>query len=183
MPGVTSTLAFRLATSADAPELAEFARRTFHDAYLGVMEPELMQRVLAEQFGPAQQRAEIEHPSAAWVLAEIDGVLAGYAYLRHGRIPDISAPADPVELARFYVDQSWHGRGVARLLMDATVARARALGGRTLWLAVWQRNPRALAFYRKYGFTKAGVCSWEQTPGALEDDLMMLELGSETGPA
>ena len=176
-------VSFRPATPADASAVAEFAHRCFQEAYQTVMEPELMTRVLRDQFAPAQQRAEIEHPSAAWVLAEIDGVLAGYAYLRRGRIPAIGAPADPVELARFYVDQSWHGRGVARLLMDATVARARALGGRTLWLAVWQRNPRAIAFYRKYGFTKAGACSWEQTPGALEDDLMMLELGSDTGPA
>ena len=37
------------------------------------------------------------------------------------------------------------------------VRRARAMGGRTLWLAVWQRNPRAIAFYRKYGFRDVGT--------------------------
>ncbi len=169
---------FRLATPADAPALADFGRRTFRDAYLAVMDPELMRRVLAEQFGPARQREEIEDLSALWIVAEVDGVLAGYAYLRHGRVPEIGAPPAPVELARFYVDGTWHGRGVAARLMDAAVARARQLGGRTLWLAVWQRNPRAIAFYRKYGFARIGVCSWEQTPGALEDDLMELDLAS-----
>jgi len=173
---VIGALAFRLATPSDAPALAAFARRTFREAYIDVMEPGLMQRVLLEQFGAERQRTEIEDASAAWIAAEIDGVLAGYAYLRTGRLPEVGTPPAPVEVARFYVDGRWHGRGVARQLMDAAVQHARGRGGRTLWLAVWQRNPRAITFYRKYGFTRIGVCSWEQTPGALEDDLMMLDL-------
>jgi ribosomal protein S18 acetylase RimI-like enzyme len=173
---VPRSLAFRLATPADAPALAAFGHRTFADAYRTVMEPRLMARVLREQFGPERQTAEIAAPGAAWVMAEVAGTLAGYAYLRSGRVPGIGAPGDPVELARFYVDGVWHGRGVARPLMDAAVRQAIAMGGRTLWLAVWQRNPRAMAFYRKYGFRTVGVCSWEHTPGALEDDLMLLDL-------
>lgn len=178
---VTAAPAFRVATPADAPALADFARRAFHDAYVGVMEPGLLERVLAEQFGAARQRAEIEDPWAAWIVAQVDGALAGYVYLRIGRVPEVGTPPAPVEVARFYVDHAWHGRGVARALMDAAVAHARRVGGRTLWLAVWQRNPRAIAFYRKYGFTRIGVCSWEHTPGALEDDLMALDLrGTDT---
>jgi ribosomal protein S18 acetylase RimI-like enzyme len=176
MGGPPFPLTMRIATAADAPALAEFARRTFREAYVAVMEPALLERVLAERFGAARQRDEIEDPAAAWIVAEVGGVLAGYAYLRIGRNPEIGTPPAPVEIARFYVDRAWHGRGVARLLMDQAVVHARGLGGRTLWLAVWQRNPRAVAFYLRYGFVRAGVCSWEQTPGALEDDLMMLDL-------
>jgi diamine N-acetyltransferase len=183
VPRVTGTLAFRLALPRDAAALTDFARRTFRDAYLDVMEPELMARVLAEQFRPARQRAEIDDPAAAWIVGQVDGGLAGYAYLRTGRMPEIGTPPAPVELARFYVDRAWHGRGVARQLMDEVVAHSRRVGGRTLWLAVWQRNPRAIAFYLKYGFTRTGVCSWEQTPGALEDDLMMLNLVGAGVPA
>jgi GNAT superfamily N-acetyltransferase len=174
-------LTLRNAAVVDAPALAAFARRTFEDAYRTVMAPDLLARVLRDQFSPARQAAEIAAPGAAWVVAEVDNTLAAYAYLRSGRVPEIGAPRDPVELARFYVDGVWHGRGVARVLMDAAVRQALQMGGRTLWLAVWQRNPRAMAFYRKYGFRTIGVCSWEQTPGALEDDLMLLEL--EAGPS
>lgn len=35
-------------------------------------------------------------------------------------------------------------------------AAALELGGRHLWLGVWERNPRAIAFYVKQGFTKVG---------------------------
>jgi len=63
----------------------------------------------------------------------------------------------PLEIVRFYVDRPWHGRGVAQQLMEAAVNTARAAGARTLWLGVWERNPRAIAFYRKCGFQDVGT--------------------------
>ncbi len=40
--------------------------------------------------------------------------------------------------------------------MDAAIESARASGAQTLWLGVWERNLRALAFYAKYGFVRVG---------------------------
>ena len=40
--------------------------------------------------------------------------------------------------------------------MDAAIDAARARGAQTLWLGVWERNPRAVAFYAKYGFARVG---------------------------
>jgi diamine N-acetyltransferase len=40
--------------------------------------------------------------------------------------------------------------------MTAAVAAARELGGRSVWLSVWERNPRAIAFYTKSGFSDVG---------------------------
>jgi ribosomal protein S18 acetylase RimI-like enzyme len=61
-----------------------------------------------------------------------------------------------VEIRRFYVDRPFHGRGIAQALMRAVEETARTLGGRTLWLGVWERNPRAIAFYSKCGFVDVG---------------------------
>jgi ribosomal protein S18 acetylase RimI-like enzyme len=88
----------------------------------------------------------------------------------------------PVELVRFYVVRDWHGRGVAQRLMDACVAEARRRGGRTLWLAVWQENPRAIAFYRKAGFRLAGTTTFRLGSQVQDDDVMAMtiEPASET---
>jgi diamine N-acetyltransferase len=40
--------------------------------------------------------------------------------------------------------------------MRAVEDTARQAGARTLWLGVWERNPRAIAFYAKCGFTDVG---------------------------
>ena len=67
----------------------------------------------------------------------------------------MTGPA-PLELKRLYVAAAWHGRGVAQALMDAALMAARTCGARTLWLGVWERNPRAAAFYAKHGFRRVG---------------------------
>jgi RimJ/RimL family protein N-acetyltransferase len=43
---------------------------------------------------------------------------------------------------------------------NALLDAARARGAKTLWLGVWERNPRAVAFYEKYGFTRVGEHSF-----------------------
>jgi len=57
--------------------------------------------------------------------------------------------------------------------MAATVAAARGRGSASLWLGVWERNPRAQAFYKKSGFADVGshtffVGTDEQTDRVME---------------
>jgi ribosomal protein S18 acetylase RimI-like enzyme len=40
--------------------------------------------------------------------------------------------------------------------MNAVFESARAHGARSVWLCVWQENPRAIAFYGKQGFITVG---------------------------
>jgi ribosomal protein S18 acetylase RimI-like enzyme len=81
----------------------------------------------------------------------------GYAQVRTVRPPACVVPTNAIELWRFYVARAWHGRGVAQELMVAVVQAARAAGGETLWLGVWELNPRAQAFYKKSGFVDVGT--------------------------
>ncbi len=115
-----------------------------------------MDAYLAETYGHDLQRAELADQSIATLLAEGGEGLAGFAQVRDHDVPPCVTGPDPVELWRFYVDQRWHGRGLAQQLMRAVDDEARARGARTLWLGVWERNFRAQAFYSKCGFIDVG---------------------------
>jgi GNAT superfamily N-acetyltransferase len=86
----------------------------------------------------------------------MDQKLLAYAQIRHQSPPPCVTQEKPVELHRFYVDHRVHGQGVAQRLMAAAHAAAHAFHGRHLWLSVWERNPRAIAFYKKEGFADVG---------------------------
>ena len=73
-----------------------------------------------------------------------------------GSATDQLGAAKPVEIHRLYVDRRWHGSGVAQRLMAAALGVAERGGADHVWLGVWERNPRAIAFYKKCGFTEAG---------------------------
>jgi ribosomal protein S18 acetylase RimI-like enzyme len=154
------TVHIRRATVDDAPALSRLGAATFQETFERENTPEDMSRYLEEAFSPERQAAEIADAAGTVLIAEDDEdrhpELVGYAHLISGPAPDAVHGAAPLELKRIYVARAWHGRGVAQALMSAALDAARARGAQTLWLGVWERNPRAVAFYAKYGFARVG---------------------------
>ncbi len=178
----------RPAAAGDAAALSRLAATTFRDTFEGENTPEDMRRYLEEAFTPEQQAAEIADPAATVLLAEHssgsgDAGLVGYAHLLSGEVPAAVLGADAIELKRLYVARAWHGRGVAQMLMDAAIDAARACGAQTIWLGVWERNPRAVAFYAKYGFVRVGEHTFVLGGDPQTDWLFARPVTEAQGPA
>jgi ribosomal protein S18 acetylase RimI-like enzyme len=56
--------------------------------------------------------------------------------------------------------------------MAHVLARAQAAGSAVLWLGVWERNARAQAFYRKWGFDDVGEHSFKLGDDSQRDLIM-----------
>lgn len=171
----------RRGTPADAAALAAFAARTFNETFGAQNDPDDLAAYLAASYGPAQQEAELRDPDAVTLLAESGGVLAGYAQLRRIPPPAGVVGTRPVEVRRFYVDARFHGRGLAQRLMGETVSAARGMGGDVLWLQVWDRNPRGIAFYAKCGFADVGETTFTVGSDVQSDRVMALPLEDVQG--
>ena len=77
--------------------------------------------------------------------------------LREGKAPVAVTGTEPVELVRIYVENDIIGAGYGAALMNACLEEAKKNGHRTIWLGVWEKNLRAIRFYRRWGFTKVGT--------------------------
>ena len=142
---------------ADATDLAAFAARSFAEAFAADNDPDDLADHLRANYGTRQQAAELQDPSVTTILARWHGELVAYAQVRKNPSPPFCVPhRDPIELHRFYVDRRAHGSGLAYRLMEEVHRAADAFQGRHLWLGVWERNPRAIAFYKKAGFSDVG---------------------------
>ena len=141
---------------ADAPVVADLARRTFHDTFAATNDQADMALHLAQAYGVEQQTRELNDPRITTLLVENGGTAIAYAQVRNDHVPDCVTDPGAIELWRFYVDREWHGRGVAGPLMERVTAVSRERGAQTLWLGVWERNDRARAFYAKCGFVDVG---------------------------
>jgi diamine N-acetyltransferase len=173
-------IAVRPGTPDDAAPLAEMAARTFEETFGADNQPEDMRLHLTRSYGVRQQSAELADPAVATLLAEVDGELAGYAQVRSSTAPACVSGRSPLELWRFYVDRPWQGRGVAQTLMAAVRAEAERRGGGTLWLSVWERNERAMSFYRKCGFLDVGSQPFILGADRQTDRVMASPLGGST---
>jgi len=119
-----------------------------------------METYLADAFTEARQRAELSAPETrVWLAVDETGEIAGYVHVRQKALREngmLGVARRPVEIVRLYADRRWHGLGLGAALMEQAVAAARAWGGDVLWLGVWERNARAIAFYEKQGFETVG---------------------------
>jgi ribosomal protein S18 acetylase RimI-like enzyme len=167
----------RLATPTDAALLAELGARTFSDAFASDNRPEDMALYLAKCFGEAQQAAELADPRSTFLLSSLGMAPVGYAKLRAGDDPPgCITGLRPLELQRLYVEQRWLGRGVGDALMRGCLDEARRCSHRVLWLGVWEHNPRAIAFYRRWGFQDVGSHAFVLGREVQTDRLMQREV-------
>jgi GNAT superfamily N-acetyltransferase len=151
-----SPVTTRLATPADAALLASLAATAFSDTFAADNTAENMALYLAGSFGESIQRDELSDPRHVVIFAEQFGDVVGYAMLRDGVAPEAVAAADAIEIARLYAVKRLVGAGVGAALMQRCIDEAAARNKRTLWLAVWERNARAIAFYQRWGFIDVG---------------------------
>ena len=162
----------RRANPDDANLLAELGARTFLETFAGDNTGEDMDAYIASNFNVAQQTAELAHPASTFLIAEADGVAAGYAKLHAGEPAEGIEGDKPIELVRLYASRQFLGRGVGQALMRACLDQARRAGYETIWLGVWERNARAQAFYRKWDFRAVGEHMF-QLGSDLQRDILM----------
>ena len=150
----------RRATVDDAARLASAGARWFRETFGAENDPKDMVIYLEKAFGVRQQTEQLADPARLCLVAEEGEDLVGYALLRGtkpGAAPaGVVAEGPSLEVERFYVSRAWHGRGLASRLMEEVLHFAWALGARTVWLAVWERNHRAMRFYEKLGYREVG---------------------------
>ena len=132
--------------------------------------PEDLAAHLAATYGVAHQARELACADEVTLLADCDTSLVAYVQVRAPAPACVLSP-DPVELHRFYVDRPAQGRGVAARLMAAVLDAARELGGRSLWLSVWERNPPR-AVRPKIGFADVGSTVFFVGPDRETDRVM-----------
>jgi ribosomal protein S18 acetylase RimI-like enzyme len=146
----------RRAKPTDAAQLAALAERTFRAAFGSCNTRENMDAHCAKTYGEAIQASEITNPEIETFVCEDSIELVGYAQLRWGTAPPCVLAVRPAEIQRIYVDRRWHGKGIAQALMSQVLISGLRGNADQIWLGVWEKNPRAVAFYRKFGFNKIG---------------------------
>jgi len=153
---LTATFSVRKGTPEDNILLSGFGAKTFLHAFGPENTAEDMRVYLQKSFSPEIQSAELADPSSVFLIAELASEPVGYARLLESPPPPGVAGSRSIEIVRIYASPSWIGHGVGATLMDACLREAALRGCDTVWLGVWERNERAIAFYANWGFVPIG---------------------------
>ncbi|MCO6510019.1 MAG: GNAT family N-acetyltransferase [Aridibacter famidurans] len=164
----------RIGTVDDAAMLSKIGADTFWETYGG--DPEADKSDLRKYIGRAYDeeriRVELQDEGFRYLVAEMDGQPAGYARLRIGSFIENVDAERPLEISRIYLLSEFQGSGRGRALIERCVEEAERYFCDKIWLSVWKHNEKAIGFYEKAGFEKAGTTTFDMAGTEHEDFVM-----------
>lgn len=170
-------LVFRQCVIDDLHALRELSRKTFSETFGHMNTPSNMKAYLEQAFNIDKLRGELSNGDSSFYFLYADGDLAGYLKLNEYKAQtDIHDPQS-LEIERIYLLKEFQGKGLGGFLINKAVDIASTREKSYIWLGVWERNRKAISFYKKQGFYIAGthpffVGEEEQTDFIMRKDLL-----------
>ncbi|WP_250633045.1 GNAT family N-acetyltransferase [Rhodoflexus caldus] len=149
-----SNIEIRKVTTNDLEELQKIGRLSFYETFASGNTEENMNKYLDEAFSFTKLITELSDNNSEFYFATIDNKVIGYLKLNFGQSQTELQDNKAVEIERIYVLKEYHGKGVGQLLYDQAIKIARQKNADYVWLGVWEKNPRAINFYKKNGFVE-----------------------------
>lgn len=153
---IPDSITIREATKDDSLLIANLSHQTFRDAFGPDNTKEDMDKFLKEQFTIGRLMMEVGSRDNYFFLAIIDDQPVGYIKIRDSLPPLSLGNKNAIEIARLYAITSSIGKGVGSALMKKAIDLAVEMKKSAIWLGVWEKNLRAIEFYKRWGFEKFG---------------------------
>lgn len=164
------TPVIRPARSNETEAVARLKRETFRESFVdgGFAIPYPADDLASFEdasYGIEKIASELADPGKACWVAELDGILLGYAHVGPTKLPHPEARADDAELYQLYVRNEAQGLKLGGKLLARALDHLAQTRPGPIWLGVWSGNLRAQAIYMAQGFEKVGeydfpVGSW-----------------------
>jgi phosphinothricin acetyltransferase len=146
---VPTTPLIRDSLDGDLPSIqAIYAHHVLHGTGSFEIDPPSLQEM-------AQRRSDVLRNGFPYLVAEVDGRVAGYAYVNFFRLRP--AYRNTVENS-IYMDESLRGRGIGQLLLRALLARCEQMDCRQVLAVIGDSaNTGSIALHARCGFRFAGT--------------------------
>ncbi len=146
----------RVVTEMDLHILREVAIQSFRDLLEKANTEEDMKLYIDKNLTYKQLEKEFHEKGTVFYLFFDGNKAMAYLKLRVGYEPEEFLGANALEIERLYCIQEYVGKQVGKVLMQTSLDYAKEHNYEIIWLGVWEHNPRAYAFYQKWGFEKFG---------------------------
>jgi len=136
----------------DISNLHRFAIDTFVESFAHQNTQDNMDAYIAEHKSFDKLKAEIERPESVFYVAMIEEEIVGYLKINWGHAQTELQDTFGMEIERIYVSKNQQGKKIGQMLMEKAKEIAIAKNKAFIWLGVWEKNEKAIAFYTKLGF-------------------------------
>ena len=138
------------------PALAKVAAQSFWESHGHSASAREIEEYTANKFSLGQLMSEKREAGAIFRMAFWNGEPAAYSRIVLNRPMKNSKAENICKMDRLYVLEKFLEYRIGQSLMDDSLRIAKEHGQNGMWLNVWIDNKRAVRFYEREGFKKAG---------------------------
>lgn len=160
----------------DIEQLQIIGRQTFLETFADGNTEENMQKYLEEGFTIDKLTSELKNPKSEFYFALFNKKVIGYLKINFGQAQTELKDPKALEIERIYVFKKFHGKKVGQILYNTAFDIAKQKSANYLWLGVWEKNPRAINFYKKNGFVEFDKHVFKLGNDEQTDIMMKLQL-------
>jgi ribosomal protein S18 acetylase RimI-like enzyme len=157
-------------------ELQSISRQTFSETFADLNTESDMSKYLSENLSIDTLTNELLIPDSEFYIALAENKVIGYLKLNFGKAQTELKDQNALEIERIYVLKEFHGKKVGQMLYDFALQIATRIKADYVWLGVWEKNFRAISFYRKNGFVEFGKHSFILGNDEQTDIMMKLKI-------
>lgn len=160
----------------DVREMTEAHGEAWRAAYEGIVPDEILAGMTVDpDEGELDRRYEHYAGHEGVLVAEVEGLVRGYAFVRWGEDTKAFVGPDEAGLKEIYVHPDWWGEGIGTVLLEAGID---LLSGdvTALRLEVLADNEVGRRFYEARGFERTGTTETDLGETTLEAVIYTLEL-------
>ncbi|MEH6990824.1 GNAT family N-acetyltransferase [Cytobacillus firmus] len=154
------TINIKKCTLEDLSRLKEISYETFNETFKDQNSPENMEAYLEKAFNAQQLEKELSQPSSQFYFVEFEGETAGYLKVNIDEAQTEEMGDEALEIERIYIRSPFQKQGLGKYLFHKALELAMELNKKKIWLGVWEKNEKAIAFYNKIGFVQTGAHSF-----------------------
>lgn len=133
-------------------ELQLIGIQTFNETFSAGNSEEDMRKYLNESFSIERLTQELTDRNTEFYFVKNHHEIIGYLKLNFGESQTELKDNKSVEIERIYVTKEFYGKKIGQMLYEKALQIAENINAEYIWLGVWEKNLRALSFYRKNGF-------------------------------
>jgi ribosomal protein S18 acetylase RimI-like enzyme len=160
------------ATSKDVEEIKKIGKQTFLETFGNQNAKEDMVKYLNNSFSNKKVIDEIVNPDTIFFLFKLKNKTIGYLKINIGDAQTEINDNRSLEVERIYVLKEFHGQNIGQQIFNTALDFAKKMNLDYIWLGVWERNERAINFYKKNGFIEFGEHIFELGNDKQRDILM-----------
>lgn len=169
-------LIFKIATLNDLSTLCEIAENTYSETFSNENTLENMKAYLHKAFNTKKLQQELANKDSQFYFVNYNNEVCGYLKINFNQAQTELKEPNGMELERIYLLQTFQGLKIGSAMLNFVIQIAKQKSLDYLWLGVWNKNLKAINFYKKFGFTIVGEHPFIMGADVQTDYIMKLQL-------